>query len=563
MSDCAYLMTNREKISHNRTVSAFALDNIGRVVYNIKQFNKRRRAANRIIRACRWIMETFNRILSLINDNILLTVIGIAFGIQLIYILLFFVKAKTYPEAKVKHRFGIVIPARNERDVIADTVKCILSSKYPKEMFDVFVVADNCTDDTAELARKAGATVYERTDPDPKHHKAGYALKFLFEKIMEEFPNKYEAFIKFDADNLMEPDYISRMNDAFDAGVKCARGYSNAKNIGQNVIAGISGLWYIRDCRFSSNFRSAIGQGTMLGGAGMMFAAEIIEKHGWDCLTASDDSEFTMRRLNEDKIKTMYVKDAVVYEDQPSTIKDTFRRYKRMAGALNKLFYTQGIKSFGLFFVRWKWTYIDMFLTLMFIPVCVLMCIWLPLYYIYVLLYHGIMGYLHGAAESVEIFWTYLSTICYALAFAFVLMFILQALLAVALERKRIKAPMKKLMLDVFLFPAFMIIYAAAITIGVFSKPKWHQVKRNVTASEAVVPSAEAEAAAASPEAVSGEPQTENSPDGDKAAYETAKTDASAETDTAETTPHAEAVTDETATQEEGAETSEPEHVDD
>ncbi len=422
-------------------------------------------------------MEQFNKILSIINDNVLLTIIGVAFGIQLIYIILFFVRAKKYPVAEKKHRFGIVIPARNESSVIADTVKCILSSKYPKDMFDVYVVADNCTDNTAELARNAGATVFERFDPDPKHHKAGYALKYLFEKIMELHPDHYyEAFIKFDADNLMEPDYISRMNDAFDAGVKCARGYSNSKNIDQNVITGISGLWYIRDCRFASNFRSAIGQGTMLGGAGMMFAAEIIEKHGWDCLTASDDTEFTMRRLNQDKIKTMYVKDAVVYEDQPSTIKDTFKRYKRMSGALNSLFYTQGIKSFLLFFVRWKWTYIDMFLTLMFIPVCVLMCIWLPIYYAYVLIYHGLIG-------NWEIFWTYLNTICYSLAIAFVAMFILQALLAVALEHKRIKAPVKKLMPAVFLFPFFMIIYAVAITLGVFSRSKWHEVKRNTAVS--------------------------------------------------------------------------------
>ena len=66
---------------------------------------------------------------------------------------------------------------------------------------------------------------------------------------------------------------------------------------------------------------------------------------------------------------------------------------------------------------------------------------------------------------------------------AFVLAFILQALLAVALEHKRIKAPVKKLMPTVFLFPVFMIIYAAAITIGVFKKPKWKQIKRNVVSS--------------------------------------------------------------------------------
>lgn len=481
-------------------------------------------------------MEQFNKILSIINDNVLLTIIGVAFGIQLIYIILFFVRAKKYPVAEKKHRFGIVIPARNESSVIADTVKCILSSKYPKDMFDVYVVADNCTDNTAELARNAGATVFERFDPDPKHHKAGYALKYLFEKIMELHPDHYyEAFIKFDADNLMEPDYISRMNDAFDAGVKCARGYSNSKNIDQNVITGISGLWYIRDCRFASNFRSAIGQGTMLGGAGMMFAAEIIEKHGWDCLTASDDTEFTMRRLNQDKIKTMYVKDAVVYEDQPSTIKDTFKRYKRMSGALNSLFYTQGIKSFLLFFVRWKWTYIDMVLTLMFIPVCVLMCLWLPIYYAYVLIYHGLMG-------NWEIFWTYLNTICYSLAIAFVAMFILQALLAVALEHKRIKAPVKKLMPAVFLFPFFMIIYAVAITLGVFSRSKWHEVKRNTAVSGGL---AVAESAAA---------------DDDKTAAESAASDGTSGSDgvtseddavEAETADNAQAVCD-TAAEEGG-----------
>ena len=430
-------------------------------------------------------MEEFNRILSIINDEALLTLIGVVFGIQIFYILLFFVRAKVYPAAKVKHKFGIVIPARNEAAVIAETIKCILKSDYPRELFDVFVVADNCTDNTAELARAAGAIVYERFDPDPKHHKAGYALKFLFEKIMAEHPG-YEAFIKFDADNLMENDYISRMNDAFDAGVKCARGYSNSKNIDQNVITGISGLWYIRDCRFASNFRSAIGQGTMLGGAGMMFAAEIIEKHGWDCLSSSDDSEFTMRRLNQDKIKTMYVKDAIVYEDQPSTLKDTFNKYMRMARALNSLFWTQGIKSFFLFFVRWKWTYLDMFMTLMFIPICVLMCIWLPIYYIYILLYYGIMQFKNGIifyddVTGMPLFWKYVTTIGYALAFAFVLAFILQALLAVALEHKRIKAPVKKMMPIVFLFPVFMIIYAAAITLGVFKKPKWKQIKRNVS----------------------------------------------------------------------------------
>ena len=467
------------------------------------------------------IWQEIDKWIDFTNDYIILNIIGVAFTIQIIYILFFFVKPKKYKVSEKKHRFAIVIPARNESAVIGDTIKCLLAQKYPRELFDIYVVADNCTDNTAEIARAAGATVYERFDPDPKHHKAGYALKFLFEKIMAEHPNYYEVFIKFDADNLMEPDYISRMNDAYAAGVKCARGFSNSKNIDQNIITGISGIWYVRDCRFSSNFRSAIGQGTMLGGAGMMFAAEIIEKHGWDCLSASDDTEFTMRRLNEDKIKTMYVSDAVVYEDQPSTISDTFKRYKRMAGALHSLFYTQGIKSFFLFFARWQWTYLDMFLTLLFIPVCVMCCIWFPLYYGYYLIYNCVIGnFLPVIATATKL--------GYILAFAFVVAFILQALLAVGLEHKRIKAPVKELMPAIILFPFFMIIYAIAITLGVFSKPKWSQVKRNVTVSSALAADvnadARSEAAAADGELRGGDALHTHSDNGENRA-ERAETD--------------------------------------
>lgn len=418
-------------------------------------------------------MELFNQILYYINQ-VLVTIIGIAFTVQVMYILLFWVKAKRYPEAPVKHKIGVVIPARNESEVIAQTIKQIQASDYPKDKYDIFLVADNCTDNTAEIARSLGVNVYEHFDDDPKHHVAGYGLQYLFEQIMREYPDEYEAFIKFDADNLMEPNYISKMNDAFHAGVKCARGFSNSKNIDQNIVTGISGLWYVRDCRFASHVRSALGTGTILGGAGMMFSAEILKKHGgWDCLSASDDTEFTMRRLNEDKIKTMYVEEAVVYEDQPSTLKETYKRYRRMSPALCKLFFTQGFKSFGLFFRRWGWTYLDLFFTLMFVPVAVLCCIWLPVYYGYDIIYHFCVGNLEYGYKA-------LINIGIILACAFVIPFILQALLSAFLERKRLKVKgVKTLLPAIFAFPLFMIVYAIAIGIGAFKKSKWSSVKRN------------------------------------------------------------------------------------
>ena len=116
----------------------------------------------------------------------------------------------------------------------------------------------------------------------------------------------------------------------------------------------------------------------------------------------------------------------------------------------------------------------------------------------------------------------------YILAFAFVVAFILQALLAVGLEHKRIKAPVKELMPAIILFPFFMIIYAIAITLGVFSKPKWSQVKRNVTVSSALAADvnadARSEAAAADGELRGGDALHTHSDNGENRA-ERAETD--------------------------------------
>lgn len=456
-------------------------------------------------------MEIFNQILYVINW-IVIAVCSVAFGVQFLYVFFFWVKPKKYKPAEVKHKAGIIIPARNEASVIGDTVKCILSSDYPKELFDVFVVADNCTDNTAQIARDAGAIVFEHFDDDPKHKKAGYALQYGFEKILESYDN-YEFFIKFDADNLMEPDYISKMNDAFDSGVQSARGYENSKNLGENVVSGISGLWYIRDCRFSCNARSFLGSTQMLGGAGMMFSAEIIRKHGgWDCLTSSDDAEFAMKRLLEGT-KTEYVSEAVVYEDQPNTVKDTFKRNMRMGRGLFSLFFTKGLPSLGKFFCTLRWSYLDMFLNLMFIPLSVMFCIWLPLYYTYDCVYNFVVG-------NTEYAWTVITNAALAIAFAFVVPFILQALLAAVLERKKIKVPFKKLLPAIFAFPLFMIIYAISITAGVFSKPKWSAVARSSTTDNLMIGKEDVslQVAAAQDETTSDETadtETENSENAD------------------------------------------------
>ena len=122
--------------------------------------------------------EILYQVLSIIN-YVVLAIIFIPLLIQILFVLFSWVKKKTYPKSDKKARIAYLIPACNEESVIYDTVKSALENqKYPKELFDVFVVADNCKDNTAKLAKEAGAIVLVHNDPDPAHHMALYPLKY-------------------------------------------------------------------------------------------------------------------------------------------------------------------------------------------------------------------------------------------------------------------------------------------------------------------------------------------------------------------------------------------------
>ena len=82
------------------------------------------------------------------------------------------------------HRFAVVVSARNEEGVIGELLESLNRQNYPKELLDLYVVADNCTDDTAGAARRAGAFVYERFDQ--LHKGKGYAMDYLFHRLKEE-----------------------------------------------------------------------------------------------------------------------------------------------------------------------------------------------------------------------------------------------------------------------------------------------------------------------------------------------------------------------------------------
>ena len=166
----------------------------------------------------------------------ILLLFTLCYSYQAVFVLIrWFGKKKKY-QAKTQHRYAVIISARNERAVIGGLLDSIHRQNYPSELVDIYVVADNCTDDTAAVARAHGAVVYERFN----HVQIGkgYALNYLFRCIEERVGlDTYDGFLVFDADNVLDENYIASMNDVFDQGYPVVTSYRNSKNYGSNWIS--------------------------------------------------------------------------------------------------------------------------------------------------------------------------------------------------------------------------------------------------------------------------------------------------------------------------------------
>jgi cellulose synthase/poly-beta-1,6-N-acetylglucosamine synthase-like glycosyltransferase len=159
-----------------------------------------------------------------------------AFFYQFVYIIVVWRRGTVkLPEAKRQHRYAFFIAAHNEEPVIGNLVRSIKAQDYPADLIDTFVVADACNDRTAEEARAAGAIVYERNDLARKGK--SWVLDYGFNRILDEYGDRYEAFIVFDADNLLAPNYVTIMNQAFDAGYLVCTSYRNSKNFDSSWVS--------------------------------------------------------------------------------------------------------------------------------------------------------------------------------------------------------------------------------------------------------------------------------------------------------------------------------------
>lgn len=244
----------------------------------------------------------------------------------------FFMPKKKYPEAKNFHKFGVIISARNESRVIGKLVESLKNQNYPAELITVFVIADNCTDNTAEVARNAGAEVYERFDTQNigKGHALSWFHKILFSKYVKENGDSiFDALMIFDADNLVSPNYIREMNKVLDAGYKVCRGYFNTKNFNDNWFSASYGIHFYRSNMNLHRARNWLGLSTTINGPGYYFTPDLI-KDGWPTNTITEDIDLSMTFVKKG-VRIAFCEDAEFYDEQPTKIRQGLRQRLRWA----------------------------------------------------------------------------------------------------------------------------------------------------------------------------------------------------------------------------------------
>lgn len=269
--------------------------------------------------------------------NLTLTILlTLAFGYQGIYMLIGFLKRRqagryAAPEANKLHRYAAVISARNEAAVIGELIGSLQNQDYPSDLLDIYVVADNCTDNTAERARRAGAVVFERFNREQVGK--GYALDYLFSKLHAAgLDSQYFGYFVFDADNIVASDFVRQMNNAACSGdyaaITC---YRNSKNFGSNWISAGYSLWFLREARFLNFSRTVVGSNCTVSGTGFLISAGIIrENGGWPFHLLTEDLQFSADCTAAGK-RIGYCDKAMIYDEQPTTLRQSWDQRLRWA----------------------------------------------------------------------------------------------------------------------------------------------------------------------------------------------------------------------------------------
>lgn len=401
----------------------------------------------------------------------LMILFSVFYFYQAIYLLIGLLKKEKKQKEAKWHRFAVVISARNEERVIDQLLDSIRIQNYPSELVDIYVVADNCTDATAKVAREHGASVMERYN----HMNVGksWALNDAFSWInRKKGINYYDGYFVFDADNVLDVNYIKEMNQTYSQGFEVVTSYRNSKNYDSNWISAGYGLWFLRESRFLNGTRMKLNQTSMISGTGFLVSSKLIaENGGWVHHFMTEDIQFSVDMILQGKV-IGYSSRAMFYDEQPTRFSDSWKQRLRWAKGFYQVFAAYG-KRLTLKCMKCSgFQFFDILMTIM--PATLLALASIGVNFVGII--HGVMidnTHLVTLA-SFEIIGTVVGIYLSLLGFGFVTMIS---------EWKNIYCSNVKKILYLLTFPLFMMTYIPISIVALIQPVEWVPINHTINRS--------------------------------------------------------------------------------
>ncbi len=415
-------------------------------------------------------MEVLNIVIKVLS-----TAITVLSAYKILYVVIGVIsKPKTFESAPAGRKYALVVAARNEEAVLGKLLESLCAQTYPKELLQIFVVADNCTDSTADIARRYGASVYERHEPE--RARKGYALNFLFKQIKRDYGiESFDGYLFFDADNVVNSDYVEQMNNAFASGADAVVGYRNAKNFSQNFVSAAYGMHFMGASISYHRPRSRLSLSTHIAGTGYLLSSALI-KDGWNFELLTEDTQATLSFIRQGK-RIEYCEAAELYDEQPTRLRTVFRQRLRWSKGRMACFFLNAFGLIGGIFktAGRRFSCYDMF------------------FYVFPgVVFTAAMALVKGTATLIDHFVsgsavdimpkTDIKSSLIALAVSALVGYashVIRGVLIAVRERKHINCPTKKLVFYVLIWPWFDVLNGPITLACLFMHISWKPIKHD------------------------------------------------------------------------------------
>ncbi|MGV1098218.1 glycosyltransferase family 2 protein [Thiovibrio sp. JS02] len=238
------------------------------------------------------------------------------------------------------NRFAILVPAHNEELLVGTLCQSLLEIDYPQEKFEIYIIADNCNDKTADICRQFAVHVLEREDPE--HGGKGQALDWAIKRIDL---GKYDAVFIVDADNYVDASILRELSKLLNQGEQAIQCYNAVGNRDDSWFTQLLYVSRVIGNQLYHEAKQKLGLSSYLMGNGICFKSELLRKKGWTAFSEGEDWEY-YAQLVEDNLKIGFAVKAKVFHQESKSLNQATSQRLRWSSGRFAIAKTLGVRLF-------------------------------------------------------------------------------------------------------------------------------------------------------------------------------------------------------------------------